>query len=153
MSPSLQPTSKYPDERGYYIPLFNQMTGVNVSYSKEGVIRGMHFQEGKCAQAKTVHVLDGLIEDVVLDLRTRQVYSFIMKEGDTLYVPRGYAHGFEALTDSRIIYGVDNFYYPSAERIIRYDTIDHKWKRKLPTLSYKDANAKSIDEVLMGGQE
>lgn len=150
MKPELTNVKKFYDNRGYFTIPFKNMKQINLSQSKQGVIRGMHFQNKPHEQAKSVYVLEGIIEDVIVDMNNGDTYSFVMKEGDLLYVPRGYAHGFEALTNTKIMYGVDNIYSPSDEGIIRWDTIDHQWKTNSPIMSDKDVVASSLDEVLRG---
>lgn len=129
------------DERGYFFESYNHrdfceaigqdVTFVqdNISFSKRGVLRGLHFQKGKHAQAKLVSVLEGEIQDVVVDLRkdsptfgqyTSIELSSINKK--QLFVPRGFAHGFLTLSDIALVnYKCDNYYDKHAEGGIRYN--------------------------------
>jgi dTDP-4-dehydrorhamnose 3,5-epimerase len=100
------------DERGMFTEAYRQdflkAAGIgdnfvqdNYAVSNPGVIRGLHFQSGVYAQAKLVTVLQGVIFDVAVDMRPasphyRQVYTFMLRAGEglSLYVPRGFAHGY-----------------------------------------------------------
>lgn len=130
----------FTDERGFFIETFNQQkfndaTGTNAvfvqdnqSYSKHGVMRGLHFQKGGSAQAKLVRVLKGEVLDVAVDLRSgSKTYGqhFSIKLSDSnnlqLLVPRGFAHGFVVLSDGAAFqYKCDNYYDKSAEGGLHY---------------------------------
>jgi dTDP-4-dehydrorhamnose 3,5-epimerase len=130
----LKPTI-YSDERGSFYESFNQkkfneLTGGeivfvqdNQSYSKKGVLRGLHLQKGGSAQAKLVRVLKGEVLDVAVDLRSgSQTYGqhFAIKLSESNYlqllVPRGFAHGFVVLSNDAVFqYKCDNYYDKSAE--------------------------------------
>ncbi|MEY8781485.1 dTDP-4-dehydrorhamnose 3,5-epimerase [Allomuricauda sp. XS_ASV26] len=141
----IEPTI-FKDDRGYFFESFNHkefckaigqevnFVQDNQSYSKKGVLRGLHFQKGEHAQAKLVSVLDGRIQDVVVDLRKNSPTfgeHLSIELGNEnkrqLFVPRGFAHGFLTLSESaRVLYKCDNYYNKSAEGGIRYD--DQKLK-------------------------
>jgi dTDP-4-dehydrorhamnose 3,5-epimerase len=130
----------FSDERGFFIETFNQQkfndaTNTNTvfvqdnqSYSKHGVMRGMHFQKGNSAQAKLVRVLKGEVLDVAVDLRSGsktygQHFSIRLSDSNNLQllVPRGFAHGFVVLSDGATFqYKCDNFYDKSAEGGVHY---------------------------------
>lgn len=136
----IEPTI-FKDDRGYFFESFNHrefckaigqevnFVQDNQSYSKKGVLRGLHFQKGEHAQAKLVSVLDGRIQDVVVDLRknspTFGEHLSIELDNENkrqLFVPRGFAHGFLTLSESaRVLYKCDNYYDKSAEGGIRFD--------------------------------
>jgi len=136
----IEPTI-FEDERGYFFESFNhkdfcEAIGLDVnfvqdnqSFSKKGVLRGLHFQKGEYAQAKLVSVLEGRIQDVVVDLRknssTFGEYLSVELSSETkkqLFVPRGFAHGFLTLSNSAtVFYKCDNYYNLEAEAGIRYD--------------------------------
>ena len=142
------------DGRGYFIPIkpMFPVAQINISKSKEGVIRGMHWQKGDHSQKKVIKVLTGAILDVVMDLRKgsptyQQVFKFELGAGSpqSLYVPAGFAHGFQALKDdTRIMYVVDKDYSPENERsfnpdsaVVCGDTFDYK----IAIYSEKDRNS------------
>ena len=89
----------------------------------------MHYQEGEHAQAKLVSVLEGRIQDVVVDLRKDsptfgEHLSIELSSGNKkqLFVPRGFAHGFLTLSESaEVFYKCDNYYNKEVEGGIRYD--------------------------------
>lgn len=131
----------FEDDRGYFFESFNQekfelLTGAklffvqdNQSKSTRGVLRGLHFQTGKHAQAKLVRVLQGEVMDVAVDLRSGsksfgQVVTHILNEDNRkqMFIPRGCAHGFITLSEEAIFsYKCDNFYNKEAEGGIIYN--------------------------------
>lgn len=159
----IEPTI-FKDDRGYFFESFNHkefckaigqevnFVQDNQSYSKKGVLRGLHFQKGEHAQAKLVSVLDGRIQDVVVDLRknspTFGEHLSIELDNENkrqLFVPRGFAHGFLTLSESaRVLYKCDNYYDKSAEGGIRFDCpeLNIRWSLNSNALllSEKDKN-------------
>ncbi|WP_404828054.1 dTDP-4-dehydrorhamnose 3,5-epimerase [Flagellimonas crocea] len=154
----------FEDERGYFFESYNHrdfceaigreinFVQDNQSFSKKGVLRGLHFQKGEHAQAKLVSVLSGRIQDVVVDLRKdsptfAQHFSMELSSENKkqLFVPRGFAHGFLTLTESaEVLYKCDNFYNKIAESGILFDCpeINIKWLMDFDDLllSNKDRN-------------
>lgn len=136
----LEPTI-HRDERGYFFESYNHrdfseaigkevnFVQDNQSFSKMGVLRGLHFQKGEHAQAKLISVLDGKIQDVVVDLRKdsptfKQHLSIELDSMDKkqLFIPRGCAHGFLTLSETAtVLYKCDNYYNREAEGGIRFD--------------------------------
>ena len=125
----------YKDSRGYFLESFNsesfRKTGIlfttlqdNESRSAKGVIRGLHYQLKPHDQAKLIRVVEGLILDVALDLRKSsstfgQWYSIELdsESKKSLFIPRGFAHGFSVLSDIAVIqYKCDNLYNRNSER-------------------------------------
>jgi len=104
----------------------------NVSVSKKGVLRGLHYQKGIHAQAKLIQVLKGEALDVVVDLRKGSKTfgeHFKLKISSTnkksIFIPKGMAHGFLALTGEVIFtYKCDNYYNYRAEGGIVYNDVD-----------------------------
>ncbi|MCM0582919.1 dTDP-4-dehydrorhamnose 3,5-epimerase [Weissella diestrammenae] len=94
-----------------------------------GTLRGLHIQDGIHSQAKLVRVITGVVYDVLVDVRKGSPtfghwQSFILSEsnGRQLYVPRGFAHGWLALSDNvNFTYKVDNYYAPESETPIAFD--------------------------------
>lgn len=139
----------FPDERGYFFEAYNQgkfnEKGIhynfiqdNQSFSKRGVIRGLHLQINPFAQAKLVRVLEGEILDVAVDLRKGsptygQHFSIVLSATNKkqLMVPHGFAHGFSVLSETAsVLYKVDQVYHKDSERGIRYDdpTLNINWQ-------------------------
>src|SRR5690606_26442976 len=90
----------------------------NQSFSKKGVLRGLHYQKGEYAQAKLVRVLQGAVLDVAVDLRENSTtygeHVSVKLSGENqkqLYIPRGFAHGFMVLSETaHFFYKCDNYY-------------------------------------------
>lgn len=161
------------DDRGYFTESykkedFDKHAGHEINFIQDnqskstyGVLRGLHFQKGKDAQAKLVRVIKGRVVDVAVDLRksspTFGKYVMVELSEDNmrqLFVPRGFAHGFQVLSEEAIfIYKVDNKYAPQSEQTLAYDdpTIGINWpishKEKL-ILSEKDTkHALRLNEI------
>ncbi len=110
----------------------------NISESRFGVLRGLHFQLNPYAQAKLVTVLSGEVLDVVVDLRLgspsfSKSFSIKLSESNKrqLFIPRGFAHGFVTLSKkARFFYKCDNFYAPDYETGISFDDpfLDIDWQ-------------------------
>ncbi|MDO7137102.1 dTDP-4-dehydrorhamnose 3,5-epimerase [Algibacter lectus] len=138
------------DKRGGFIESYNkrvfyELTGQkidfvqdNESFSKRGVLRGLHFQKGEYAQAKLVRVITGRILDVVVDLREDsssfgKCFSTELSEENKkqLFIPRGFAHGFVVLSNTVLFsYKCDNFYNRESESGIVYNdkVLNIDWK-------------------------
>jgi len=137
---------KFEDERGYFFESFNEQTfnaltntsthfvQDNQSYSKKGVIRGLHAQAGAHAQAKLVRVLKGEVIDVAVDARKdsptfgQHVAIHLTAENNKqLFVPRGFLHGFSVLSEEAVFfYKCDNFYNKESEQGILYNAPELK---------------------------
>jgi len=117
------------DKRGTFSPLDLAKKDKNWVQSNLSVnprkytLRGLHFQKNEFAQAKLIKVIKGWILDFVVDLRPvsddyNKIFFFDMKEGDEVYVPRYFAHGFITMEEDCIVqYLVDNDYSPENEGI------------------------------------
>ena len=130
------------DERGYFYEAYNKNTfhelGLdydfvqdNQSFSRKGVLRGLHFQK-EFPQAKLVRVIEGEVFDVAVDLRKNSP-TFGKWYGVTLsgenkkmfMIPRGFAHGFLVLSETAVFsYKCDDFYHPNDEGGIIYNDPD-----------------------------
>lgn len=130
----------YLDPRGYFLESFRKdkfvAAGINAeflqdnqSFSKFGVLRGLHYQKAPYAQAKLVRVLSGRILDVAVDMRKGSPYfgkhvtvELSAENKKQLYIPRGFAHGFVILSETaEFFYKCDNLYHPEADRGIAFD--------------------------------
>jgi dTDP-4-dehydrorhamnose 3,5-epimerase len=129
----------------------------NRSISRRNVLRGLHYQVG-CPQGKLITVVRGEIFDVAVDLRRRSPtfgrwVGFGLSESDRrmAWIPRGFAHGFLALSDSaEIIYKLDDFWSPSHERTLAWDDaeIGVRWPLQgEPILSDKDRRGTSLQSA------
>lgn len=163
----------FEDARGYFMETwrkadFDAAIGHEVNFvqenqskSSKGVLRGLHYQKGESSQAKLVRVLHGAVVDVAVDLRKesptygQHVMVELSDENQRqLFIPRGFAHGFQVLTETATFtYKVDNRYAPENECSIRYDDarLNIQWPISEPgkiILSDKDLNhAVSFDEA------
>ena len=130
----------FSDNRGYFFESYNKKSfldsGIdmefvqdNQSFSKRGVIRGLHYQLAPHAQTKLVRVLSGSILDIVVDIRKGsptygKVFSIELsaENNKQLLVPKGFAHGFSVLSDSaEVMYKCDAFYHKDSEAGIIYN--------------------------------
>lgn len=131
----------------------------NESFSRYGVIRGLHYQLAPYSQGKLVRAVSGRIMDVAVDVRRgsptfgRHVAVELSEENRLmLYVPRGFAHGFSVLSESaRVCYKCDNIYAPETEVGVRFDDpalgIDWQIPPRDIITSAKDAAAPPLAEV------
>ncbi|MFH1761090.1 MAG: dTDP-4-dehydrorhamnose 3,5-epimerase, partial [bacterium] len=131
----------------------------NMSFSKKGTLRGMHYQINPHAQAKIVYVFQGTIFDAVVDIRNGSPtfgswFSYVLKakSSEALFVPRGFAHGFCVLSKTALVsYKCSSFYKPEFERSIKWNDkrIRIKWpiKPDLKLMSEKDKSAPSLDNA------
>jgi dTDP-4-dehydrorhamnose 3,5-epimerase len=158
------------DARGYFFESYNQKAlaeaGIdtvfrqdNQSFSKYGVIRGLHFQMNPHSQTKLIRALEGAIYDVVLDLRQGSPafgkwfgIELSAENKRQLYIPQGFAHGFSVLSkQTAILYKCDNFYHPQAEGGVVYNDpklgIDWKIDAAKATVSDKDKLLPILDRL------
>lgn len=152
----------YQDDRGAFSELFRDQHQIefvqdNLSISKKGVIRGMHFQVGP-GQAKLVTCLAGEIYDVFVDIRPESPtfgcwgsVTLTSSGGEQVLIPVGFAHGFAALTDEAYVhYKVSSLYDPELERGFCFDDPDVgiAWPVETPILSERDQVAPRLAEVI-----
>ncbi len=132
----------------------------NHSFSKKGILRGLHFQTEPKAQAKLMRVVRGAIFDVAVDIREnsptfgRHVSAVLSAENKKmLYIPAGFAHGFLALDDAEVLYKASNVYSLQHERGILWNDpgLGIQWP-KLDTpylLSEKDQKYPTFREIFL----
>jgi len=155
------------DARGFFLETWNERryreVGLNlhfvqdnVSSSRGGTIRGLHFQNPK-AQAKLVWVIEGEVFDVAVDLR-RSSPTFGRWHGLNLsaqnrmqfYIPPGFAHGFAVLSETAVFtYKCTDFYSPRDELTLSWDDPDVgvKWPFNDPVLSEKDKRGMRLEDL------
>lgn len=155
------------DSRGWFFESWNkekyEHIGIkgnfvqdNISYSKYGVLRGLHYQKPH-TQGKLVFVLQGEVWDVVVDLRTEsptfkkwRAYKLTGEKKEQLYIPEGMAHGFCVLSDEAAIqYKCTDKYSPNDEKGIRWDDNELliPWPINDPLISDKDKNLPFMREL------
>jgi dTDP-4-dehydrorhamnose 3,5-epimerase len=149
------------DERGMFARTFCAQEfsaqGLETSFvqanlstnTRAGTARGMHFQRAPHAEVKLVRCVKGAIYDVIVDMREgspaylRWFGAELTEDnGLMMYVPKGFAHGYQALTDgATAFYMVSAYYAPQAEGGLRFDDpkLAIKWPRAVSDVSDKDA--------------
>ena len=158
----------FKDYRGFFYESYNKnnldkiiniaFVQDNESKSNKGVIRGLHFQLPPFEQTKLVRCVSGKILDVAVDLRINsktfgKFFSVELSSENNfqLFVPKGFAHGFQVLSETAIVnYKVDNFYNPKSDSGIIWNDKDLSidWNLDLkPILSPKDLKLKSFKNI------
>tara|TARA_B100001093_G_C26292715_1_gene785960 strand:- start:37 stop:582 length:546 start_codon:yes stop_codon:yes gene_type:complete len=155
------------DERGYFFEFFNEnkfneCTGLsekfvqdNISFSKKGVLRGLHFQKNPMEQGKLVGVISGEVFDVAVDIRRNSpsygqwiVEKISSSNKRLLWIPPGFAHGFYTLTDNTVLlYKTTNFYSANHEKTIMWNdkNLNIQWDLSSePILSKKDMSGEEF---------
>lgn len=150
------------DERGFFARswcvneftkhgLNSNLAQCNISFNKsKGTLRGMHYQVTPYQEEKLIRCTMGMIYDVIIDLREesptfKQWFSVELSAENrrALYVPKGFAHGYQTLMDNtETTYQVTEFYHPEAERGMRWNDpvfVVH-WAAPVMVISEKDRN-------------
>ena len=150
---------KFFDQRGYFQEIFlNKKFNLNIKFtaiakSKKNVIRGLHFQI-KNQQTKLLHVSEGKIIDVVINLKKNsknfgKVSKFLLNEGDMLFIPKHFGHGYECLSNKcTVLYHLETYRHAKYESGIIYNDkkVKSKWNTKRPILSKRDKSLISFKE-------
>jgi dTDP-4-dehydrorhamnose 3,5-epimerase len=136
------------------IPMTIAQSNMSVS-RRRGTVRGMHLQVHPAAEAKLVRCTRGAVLDVAADLRPGSAtygqwvgVRLTEDDGDALYVPEGFAHGFQALSDdAAILYDTSAPYTPAAVRGARYDdpVLDIRWPLPVSVISQQDREWPLLD--------
>ena len=129
----------------------------NVARSRRGVIRGLHFQNPR-AQGKLVTVPLGEVFDVAVDVRAGSptfgcwmAYTLSESNGRQLYIPPGFAHGYQTVSDvSVVVYKCSDIYSPDHEQSLRWndDVLGIEWPIREPIVSPRDASAPLLRDLL-----
>jgi dTDP-4-dehydrorhamnose 3,5-epimerase len=157
------------DERGFFARawcerefhahgLDDKIVQCNISFNKrEGTLRGMHYQVHPHAETKLIRCTKGVIYDVIADLRVdsptymRHVAVVLSAENrKMLYVPKGFAHGFQTLEDdTEVFYQMSEFYCPAAARGFRWDdpAFGIVWPETSRIISTKDLSYPDFSRV------
>lgn len=150
----------FTDERGWFARTYcqkefaeigvpDQLVQINHSFNAtKGTTRGLHFQNPPFAEVKLIRVIAGAIYDVIVDLRRgsptflKHVAVELSAENrKMLLVPKGFAHGFQTLTDgAELLYHHTEFYEPGHEGGIKYDdpAIGIQWPMEATVMSDRD---------------
>jgi len=154
------------DERGSFTRMFCQKELSKIGFNKnvvqinhsitneKGTIRGMHYQDGSSSEIKIIRVIKGSVYDVIVDMRPssntylKWISVTLSKDSpQLLYVPQGFAHGFQTLSqDVEMIYQHSTFYDPSSERGFCYNDpkIGISWPLPISVVSERDLNYPKI---------
>jgi dTDP-4-dehydrorhamnose 3,5-epimerase len=147
------PLRRREDERGWFAELRResalpaQTRQTNISFSRAGVIRGLHYHER--GQDDLFACLQGTARVVVLDRKTGEVFTLDIGDDNpvAVWIPGRHAHGFEALTDLLFCYHVTEEYDPADpdEHAVPWDDprVKHLWSTQSPILSSRDKSAGS----------
>jgi dTDP-4-dehydrorhamnose 3,5-epimerase len=155
---------RFHDERGFFTETYKESEyleiGIpkfvqdNLSESSKGVIRGLHWQIAPFGQGKLVTCLSGAILDVAVDIRKESKtfgkhvsVELNSHEQNTLWVPEGFAHGFQALEDrTRVHYKVTNYWNPNAENSTNplSPNLSIQWPINPTLISVKDKNSSNF---------
>ena len=152
----------YNDKRGYFkekikYELLENITNQKLNFCQENsaesylnVLRGLHYQKTPFQQSKLISIEYGTILDIAVDIRYESdtygkyfSYKLSSKNHESLFIPKGFAHGYLTLSKSaKISYVVDNFYNPKTESGIPYDdkylNIDWSISKEKIIISEKD---------------
>jgi len=159
----------FKDPRGYFFESYNRLqyenAGIhtpfvqdNQSLSQSGVLRGLHYQAPPFAQDKLVRVIAGAVNDVVVDIRKGsptygQHYKVLLNADNfrLLFIPKGFAHGFETLEDHTIFhYKCSDYYNKSSEGGIFWNDpeLGIAWESQTPVISEKDATLPRLSDFV-----
>lgn len=155
----------FEDDRGIFVKVYNEpifkennikinLKETFYSVSKQNVIRGMHFQLPPYEYAKLIYVTEGVIIDVIVDIRqnspTYAEYICIQLSNKTatqVYIPEGFAHGFATISNSATVaYLQTTIHSPQHDSGIRWDSFGMNWNIKNPILSQRDRNFPKLEE-------
>lgn len=145
------------DERGSFVKTFHnevfsrhemetKFKEQYYSISEKNVIRGLHFQVPPEDHSKLVYCPLGKVIDIVVDLRKGSptygefdTFTLSSDQKNSIYIPKGFAHGFGTLSDKAIlVYNVSTVYSPSCDSGILWSSLDIQWKIENPIVSKRD---------------
>jgi dTDP-4-dehydrorhamnose 3,5-epimerase len=156
------------DSRGFFFESYskkkyeesgipNDFVQDNISKSRKGTVRGLHYQVGENAQGKLCQVIEGEVLDVAVDISFGSPtfgkhFSLIMnsENKNQLWIPPGFAHGFSVLSDEAIFsYKCSNYYSKANEKTIIYNDpeLNIDWKVGHAIVSEKDLQAANFKEI------
>lgn len=158
----------FDDSRGFFFESFSkerykefgitsEFVQDNISKSKKGTVRGLHYQVGAKAQGKLCQVIAGEVLDVAVDIRFNspnfgKYFAQVLNSDNKLqlWIPAGFAHGFSVLSEEAIFsYKCTNYYSKDHERTILFNdpVLNIDWKVDIPIVSAKDLTAKNFMQI------
>lgn len=166
---SLEP---YSDERGWFARTYCKKEFAAIGHDKEwvqmnhsftvdkGTVRGMHFQHPPFSEIKMVRCIAGAVLDVIVDIRkdspTFLQHINVSLSADNkkmIYIPHGFAHGFQTLEDNtELIYHHSEYYQPGVEGGLRYNdkALNIQWPLSIQNISERDTNHSLLDNNFNG---
>ena len=154
------------DERGHFVRTYCEQEfaahGLNTRWvqcnttltRQRGMLRGLHYQADPHPEIKLIRCVSGAVFDVLVDVRPKsptfgkwEAFELRAEQPDQLYVPAGYAHGFQCLTeDAGLFYQMSEFYVPDLARGVRWDdpSLTIPWPISHPRLSSRDAGLPAL---------
>jgi len=164
--------SPFKDNRGWFARVYCKEEFAEIGHTREwvqlnhsvtfakGALRGMHYQLPPFSEIKMVRCIAGAVFDVIIDIRKGSP-TFLQWYGTDLsaqnkkmlYIPEGFAHGFQALSgDCELLYHHTDYYTPSAEAGIRYDDprVNIRWPLPVTDISERDAKHPLLDNHFNG---
>jgi dTDP-4-dehydrorhamnose 3,5-epimerase len=161
------------DERGFFARTWCQsefeardldarLVQCNISYNaKKGTLRGMHYQVAPYEETKLVRCTMGALYDVIVDLRPDSstfkqwiAVNLTAENRRVLYIPGGFAHGFQTLEDgTEVFYQMSEIYHPESARGVRWDdpSFDIEWPAEPTLISARDRSFCFFVERYVGG--
>jgi dTDP-4-dehydrorhamnose 3,5-epimerase len=162
----------FSDERGWFARFYDKKEFQQIGHTKDwvqlnhsvsnsrGTLRGMHFQHPPYREIKMVRCIAGAVYDVIVDLREGsptflQSWGTELSAGNNkmLYIPEGFAHGFQTLEEgSALLYHHSEYYTPAAEGGFRYDDplLAIQWPLPVSVISERDTRHPYVDKNFKG---
>lgn len=160
------------DDRGWFARTYCKDEFKKINHQKEwvqfnhsftkskGSIRGMHYQINPFKEIKLIRCISGAVFDVIVDLR-KESPTFLQWKGvmlsvenkQSIYIPEGFAHGFQTLTDNaELLYHHSEFYKPDHEAGISYNDplVNISWPETITNISERDKNHPLLDNHFKG---
>ncbi len=128
---------------------------VFVSISSPGVVRGLHLQVKESENYRVIQLLQGRVFDVLLDLRpdsetfcTYQTRELVFGLNETLLIPPGVAHGFQAIEESTMLYLTSSSWDPLMDKGVNPINTEIEWPLPVSSMSERDRQLPSLDDFL-----
>ena len=153
----------FEDVRGRFVKVFHEQEfmaqGLEHNFAEEyysvsykSVIRGLHFQMPPMDHVKMVYCVEGEVMDVVVDLRVGSptygqyaLFDLSAAKSNSIYIPKGMAHGFCALSDRAImVYKVSSIYSPEHDAGVLWNSVGIPWPLEQPCISDRDQNLPAL---------
>ena len=161
---------KFKDNRGTFNKIVGSQTNfpsidfnlkeIFHSYSNKGVVRGMHLQLGAASSNRIISCTSGRIFDILIDLRSSSpTYLEILRmelhpnKVDSIYVPEGVAHGFQALEPSTTLYLSDNLFDPSLDGGVNIKSLNIDFPIEVTQISERDLNLPNLETYTGASKE